>query len=62
MSDLSAWALQGIAAMNARTYAMDPEDRERWFAEHPVRDYQAAIDYFRDRPRPVLQPQRGGAA
>lgn len=22
--------------MNARTYAMTPEDRERWFREHPV--------------------------
>jgi hypothetical protein len=28
-----------IAAMNARVYAMSPEDRERWFAEHPVSDF-----------------------
>jgi hypothetical protein len=30
---------QNVAAMNARTYAMSDEDRERWFAEHPVSDF-----------------------
>jgi hypothetical protein len=36
MTDLTPEAQRETAAMNARTYAMTPADRETWFAEHPV--------------------------
>ena len=36
MPDMSPEAKQNIAAMNARTYAMNEADYLRWFAEHPV--------------------------
>lgn len=44
----SAEGLQGVAAMNARVYAMSEEDRERWYAEHPVSDYEAALRWLGD--------------
>lgn len=42
---LSAEHLQEIAAMNARTYAMTEEDRERWYAEHPVSMFEGPVDH-----------------
>lgn len=36
MSELSPEGWRNVAAMNARTYAMTPEDRDQWFREHPV--------------------------
>jgi hypothetical protein len=30
-----------IAAMNARVYAMSPEDREAWYATHPLSMFEA---------------------
>lgn len=31
---------QDIDAMNAQTYKMTPEDREKWYSEHPVSSYE----------------------
>lgn len=39
MSNLSPEAWQDIAAMNARTYAMTPEDRAQWFRDHPASSF-----------------------
>lgn len=36
---LSPAGLQSLAAMNARVYAMTDQDREHWYAEHPVSDF-----------------------
>jgi hypothetical protein len=42
MSHLSPHGLQDLAAMNARVYAMSDEDREQWYRDHPVSDYEDA--------------------
>ena len=43
MSDLSPEAWQDIAAMNARVYVMSAEDRERWYREHPVSNFEDPV-------------------
>lgn len=40
MSELSPYGLQDLAAMNARTYDMTEEDRQRWYDEHPVEMFE----------------------
>jgi hypothetical protein len=37
---LSAQGLRDLAAMNACTYAMTPEERDRWFRDHPLSDFE----------------------
>lgn len=36
MDELSAEQLRDVAAINARVYAMNDEERAQWYAEHPV--------------------------
>lgn len=39
MTELGGEGWRNIAAMNARVYAMTAEDREAWYAEHPVASF-----------------------
>ena len=39
-TDPSPEAWQDIAAMNARVYAMNDEDREKWYRDHPVSSFE----------------------
>lgn len=34
--------LRELAAVNARTYAMTEEDRDQWYRDHPLSEYEAA--------------------
>lgn len=34
--------LQELNAMAAGTYAMSVEDRDRWYRDHPLSEYEAA--------------------
>ncbi len=57
MSGLSALGLRDLAAMNARTWAMSDEDRDQWFRDHPLSDYEEAMAAIRDAPPPKPAPR-----
>lgn len=48
MSDLSPEGLRELAAMNARTYAMSDEERDQWYRDHPLSDYEEAAAFLRE--------------
>lgn len=60
---LSTQELQSLAAMNARVYAMSEQDRERWYRDHPLSDYEEAVEVTgdgdggnRSETQPALDP------
>jgi hypothetical protein len=53
MSKPSASELRSAAAMNARVYAMSEADREQWYRDHPLSDYEDAAEEPRAAERHV---------
>lgn len=42
MGELTPQGLQSLAAMNARVYALSEQDRDQWYRDHPLSDYEEA--------------------
>jgi len=48
MMQRTAADLQEVHAMNCRVYAMSPADEEQWYKDHPLSDYEEALEHFSD--------------
>jgi len=44
----TATELQEVHAMNCGTVEMTPADRDQWYKDHPVSDYEEALEHFSD--------------